>query len=184
VLPHDPARARALLAEAGYPNGFSMTFHATNNRYINDSRLAQAMVQMWQRIGVKAELDAMPSAAFFGRRGKRDFSVAMGGWGTDAGETLNFFRTWLASTDPARGVGGSNYGGWSDAAFDRDVNAALVQMDPPARSALLQAAGRRALEQMPVIPVHFESATWGLRAGLAYPGRVDQTTLATEISPK
>jgi len=184
VLPHDPARARALLAEAGYPNGFSMTFHATNNRYINDSRLAQAMVQMWQRIGVKVELDAMPSAAFFGRRGKRDFSMAMGGWGTDAGETLNFFRTWLATTDAARGVGGSNYGGWSDAAFDRDVNAALVQMDPPARSTLLQSAGRRALEQMPVIPLHFESATWGMRANLAYPGRVDQTTLATEISPK
>jgi peptide/nickel transport system substrate-binding protein len=184
VLPYDPARARALLAEAGYPNGFGMTFHATNNRYINDSRLAQAIVQMWQRIGVKAELDAMPSAAFFGRRGKRDFSVAMGGWGTDAGETLNFFRTWLASTDPSRGVGGSNYGGWSDPGFDGQVNAALVQMDPPARSALLQSASRRALEQMPVIPVHFESATWGMRAHLAYPGRVDQTTLATEISPK
>lgn len=184
VLPYDPARARALLAEAGYPNGFSMTFHATNNRYINDSRLAQAMVQMWQRVGVKVELDAMPSAAFFGRRGKREFSMAMGGWGTEAGETLNFFRTWLGTTDPARGVGGSNYGGWSDAAFDRELNAALVQMDPPARSTLLQAAGRRALEQMPVIPVHFESATWGLRAGLSYPGRVNQTTLATEISPK
>jgi peptide/nickel transport system substrate-binding protein len=184
VLPYDPAKARALLAEAGYPNGFNMTFHATNNRYINDSRLAQAMVQMWQRIGVKAELEAMPSAAFFGRRGKREFSAAMGGWSTDAGETLNFFRTWLSTTNAAEGLGTSNYGGWSDAEFDRDVNAALVQMDPPARAALLQSAGRRALAQMPVIPVHFESATWGMRATLAYPGRVDQTTLATEISPK
>ncbi|EHL97026.1 ABC transporter, substrate-binding protein, family 5 [Acetobacteraceae bacterium AT-5844] len=184
VLPHDPAKARALLAEAGYPNGFSMTFHATNNRYINDSRLAQAMVQMWQRIGVKVELSAMPSAAFFGRRGKREFSAAMGGWSTDAGETLNFFRTWLSTTDMAKGLGTSNYGGWSDAEFDRDVNAALVEMDPPARARLLQAAGRRALEQMPVIPVHFESATWAMRAGFTYPGRVDQTTLATEISPK
>ena len=184
VLPYDPARAKALLAEAGYAEGLSLTFHATNNRYVNDGRLAQAIVQQWQRVGVRAELEAMPAVSFFARRGKRDFSVAMGGWGTEADETLNFFRTWLITTDAPRGLGTSNYGGWSDPAFDRSVGDAMAEMNPEPRAALLRAAGERALDQMPVIPLHFESAVWAMRAGLRYTGRVDQTTLATEVSPR
>jgi peptide/nickel transport system substrate-binding protein len=182
VLPYDPARAKELLKQAGYPDGFSFTFHATNNRYINDARLAQVLAQFWQRIGVKVELDAMPSSVFFGRRGKREFSVSMGGWGSDAAETLMFFSTWLMSTDRERGLGTSNYGGWSDARFDELAGRAKVTMDDATRIDLLRQAGQVALEQMPVIPIQFESAVWAFRKGLAYPGRVDQTTMATEVT--
>jgi peptide/nickel transport system substrate-binding protein len=183
VLPYDPARARALLAEAGYKDGFALTFSATNNRYINDSRLAQAIAQYWQRIGVKVELDAMPASVFFTRRGRRELSVAMGGWSADSAETLLFFRTWLVSSDPAKGVGTSNYGGWSHAGFDAAMQQAMSTMDPAARATLLQQASRIAVAEMPVVPVHFESAVWALRRGLRYPGRVDQTTMATDIQP-
>jgi peptide/nickel transport system substrate-binding protein len=182
VLPYDPAKARELLKQAGYPEGFSFTFHATNNRYINDARLAQVLAQFWQRIGVTVQLDAMPSSVFFGRRGKKEFSVAMGGWGSDAAETLMFFRTWLMSTNREKGDGTSNYGGWSDPDFDALANRAKVTMDDAARIELLRQASRVALEQMPVIPVQFESAVWAFRKGLSYPGRVDQTTMATEVT--
>ncbi|MBI0535169.1 ABC transporter substrate-binding protein [Roseomonas sp. KE2513] len=182
VLPYDPARARALLAEAGFPEGFALTFHATNNRYVNDSRVAQAVSQYWQRIGVKVELDAMPSATFFTRRARREFSVAMGGWSADAPETLLFLQLWLATSDAARGMGSSNYGGWSDPTFDAPVREAATTMDPAARAGLLRTAGRVALEAMPVAPLYFESAAWASRRGFRYPGRVDQTTLATEVS--
>jgi peptide/nickel transport system substrate-binding protein len=184
VLPYDPARARALLAEAGFPQGFSLTFHATNNRYVNDARLAQAIAQYWQRVGVRVELETVPSATFFTRRARKEFSVAMGGWSADAAETLLFLQLWLASPDPSRGFGSSNYGGWSDPDFDRAVREAASTMDPAARASLLQQAGRMALERMPVAPVHFESATWASRRGFRYPGRVDQTTLAAEVTPE
>lgn len=183
VLPYDPARARALLAGAGYPQGFAMTFHATNNRYINDARLAQVLAQFWQRVGVKVELDAMPSSVFFGRRGKREFSVSMGGWSADAAETLMFFRSWLMTLDRERGLGTSNYGGWSEPRFDAPAQKAMATMDDAARAALLREAGKVALEQMPVIPVHFENAVWAFRKGLSYAGRVDQTTFAAEVRP-
>jgi peptide/nickel transport system substrate-binding protein len=52
-LPFDPARARALLAEAGYPNGFEVTLDCPNNRYINDEQICQAIAAMWARIGVR-----------------------------------------------------------------------------------------------------------------------------------
>lgn len=183
IMPYDPVRARALLQEAGYGQGFGLTFHATNNRYINDARLAQVLAQFWQRIGVKVELDAMPSSVFFGRRGKREFSVAMGGWSADAAETLMFFRSWLMTTDRARGIGTSNYGGWSEPRFDAPSQQAMVTMDAAARDALLRQASTVALEQMPVIPLHFENAVWAFRKGLAYGGRVDQTTFAAEVRP-
>ncbi|HEY4251176.1 MAG TPA: ABC transporter substrate-binding protein [Roseomonas sp.] len=179
----DPARARALLAEAGYPNGFSITLHATNNRYVNDARIAQTIAQYFTRIGVRTEVDAMPSSAFFTRRGRREFSVAMGGWSADANETLLFIRSWLGTMDRDRGVGMSNYGSWSNADFDRVANVALTTMDADARAGLLRQAGAIALEQMPVIPLHFESAVWAFRRGITYPGRVDQTTLAAEVRP-
>ncbi|MGG5823728.1 ABC transporter substrate-binding protein [Falsiroseomonas sp. HW251] len=184
VLPYDPARARVLLAEAGYPNGFSVTLHATNNRYVNDGRIAQALAQYFTRIGVRTEVDAMPSNVYFTRRARRDFSVPMGGWSASAEETLLFFRTWMVTTDRDRGVGTSNYSGWSDAEFDRPAMASLTTMDDAARDGLLRDASRVALDRMAVIPIHFESAVWAFRRGLTYQGRMDQTTLAQEIRPE
>jgi peptide/nickel transport system substrate-binding protein len=184
VLPYDPARARALLAEAGYPNGFSLTLHATNNRYINDARVAQALAQYLTRIGVRTEVDAMPSNVYFGRRARREFSVPMGGWAAGAEETLLFFRTWLVTSNREAGVGGSNYGNWSDAAFDRPAMTALTTMDNAERERLLREAGRIALDRMPVLPIHFESAVWASRRGFAMEGRMDQRTLAQDIRPE
>lgn len=184
VLPYDPARARALLAEAGYPNGFSLTLHATNNRYVNDSRIAQALGQYFTRIGVRTEVDAMPSNVFFSRRARRDFSVPMGGWAASAEETLPFFRIWVATLNRERGIGTSNYAAWSDPEFDTSALTALTTMNDAERSRLLQAASRRALEQMPILPIHFESAVWAFRRGLTFGGRMDQTTMAQEIRPE
>lgn len=181
-LAYDPARARALLAEAGYPDGIALTLHATNNRYVNDGPLTQAIVQQWQRVGVKAALETLPSVAYFPRRGKKEFSVAMGGWSTEAGETLAYFRIWLATPDEKQGFGGSNYGGWSDPAFDAAVRAANGTMDETRRAAFLREAGARALDQMPVAPLHFEGAVWAMRAGLRYPGRPDQATRAIDVT--
>ena len=151
---------------------------------MNDARIAQALGQYFTRIGVRAEVDAMPSNVFFGRRARRDFSVPMGGWAANAEETLLFFRIWVASLDRDRGIGTSNYSGWSDPAFDAEAIPALTTMDDQARDRLLQSASRRALDQMPVLPIHFESAVWAFRRGLTFEGRMDQTTLAQEISPE
>ena len=78
-------------------------------------------------------------------------------------------------------MGMSNYGGWSDAAFDAPARAAQQAMDDGERDRLMREASRIALKQMPVIPLHFESGVWAFRKGLAFAGRVDQTTPAAEI---
>src|SRR5207302_10217243 len=47
---YDPEAAKKLLAEAGYPNGFGLTIHSPNNRYVNDAKVAQAVAQMLARV--------------------------------------------------------------------------------------------------------------------------------------
>ncbi|WP_245259116.1 ABC transporter substrate-binding protein [Salinarimonas rosea] len=182
ALEYDPDRARELLAEAGYPDGFSVTFHATNDRYINDAQVAQAVAQFLTRIGIDTELDAMTRSIFFSRRSGREFSLSMGGWGSDTGEASSFLRQWVPTTDDVAGLGGSNYGGWSDPEFDVVLREAIATMDDAEREALLQQAGARVLEQMPYIPLHYESTIWAFRSDLDYQGRADQYTLATAIT--
>jgi peptide/nickel transport system substrate-binding protein len=183
AIPFDPARARALLAEAGYPNGFAITLHATNDRYINDGQIAQAIAQMLTQIGIRTEVDAMTRSIFFGRRARREFSVAMGGWGSGTGEASSFLRYWVATNDRAAGLGGSNYGGYSDPEFDRILKEAIATLDDGRRATLLQQAVTRAIERVPYIPIHFESSIWAHRAGLQVTGRTDQRTLATSVVP-
>ncbi len=79
---YDPEGAKKLLAEAGYPNGFTMTLATPNNRYINDEQVAQACAQMFSRIGVTTRVDAMPLAVYLGKARTQEFGVALLGWGS------------------------------------------------------------------------------------------------------
>lgn len=182
-LKYDPAAAKQLLAQAGYPDGFSMTLAATNDRYINDAAVAQAVAQYLSRVGIKTDVNAMTRSVFFPQRAKREFSFAMGGWGSDTGEASSFLTYWVTSLDKERGLGTSNYGGFSDPEFDKVFRQAITTVDPAQREKLLQQSVRRALEQLPSIPLHFESSTWASRGDIDYEGRADQLTLAASARP-
>jgi peptide/nickel transport system substrate-binding protein len=58
----DVAKAKALLAEAGYPNGFTVTLHTPNDRYVNDEAISTAVAGFLGRIGIKTEVSARPIA--------------------------------------------------------------------------------------------------------------------------
>jgi peptide/nickel transport system substrate-binding protein len=162
------------LAEAGYPDGFALTLAATNDRYINDAKVAQALGQFLTRIGIKVNVDVMPQTVFFPSRPKRLFSLSLGGWGL--GEASTILRTFIASTDAERGMGTSNYGGYSSAAFDKVLGAALVDMDETRREGELAEAARIALEDDALIPLYWETTVWAYKDRYRYAGRVDQLT--------
>ena len=73
--PYQPDRAKALLAEAGFPNGLRVTINGPNDRYVNDAKIIQAVAQMWQRIGVQTTVEAMPWNTFVARAGKQEVRV-------------------------------------------------------------------------------------------------------------
>ena len=116
--PYEPERAKALLAEAGFPKGLRVTIHGPNDRYVNDAKIIQAVAQMWQRIGVQTTVDAMPWNTFIARAGKQEFSIFLLGWGVGSGEGLNPLRAQLATWNPSRGLGTANRGRYSNPAVD------------------------------------------------------------------
>ncbi len=180
---YDPEGAKRLLAEAGYPNGFTLTIHGPNNRYINDANVAQAIAQFYSRAGIEAKVETMPSSVYFTRATKGEFGYMLLGWGTESGEQGSSLRSLLATFDPAKGMGVTNRGRYSNAAFDQQVNEALVTMDDKKRETMIQAAAETAMNDTALIPIHYEVSTWATAKGFNYTPRTDQYTLATGLKP-
>lgn len=182
-LAYDPARARRLLADAGYPNGFTLTMGTPSDRYVNDEKVAQAVAQMFSRIGIRTTIDASTSSIYFSRARRGEFSVSLQGWGPATGEMSSPLKSVIATPDIARGLGTYNYGGYSNPLADELLGRALVTIDDKDREGLLGKAMKAAMDDFAVIPLHHELATWALRAGLSYKARADQFTLAAEVTP-
>ena len=180
---YDPEGAKKLLAEAGYPNGFTMTIHGPNNRYINDDKVAQAIAQFYSRAGIEAKVETMPSSVYFTRATKGEFGYMLLGWGTESGEQGSSLRSLLATHDPAKGMGVTNRGRYSNPAFDKQVSDALVTMDDKKRESMIQQAAETAMNDTALIPVHYEVSTWATARGYKYTARTDQYTLAMDLKP-
>ena len=61
---YDPERAKELLAEAGYPDGFSMKIEAPTGRYTMDAEISQAIVAMLSQVGITVDLQLLESSAY------------------------------------------------------------------------------------------------------------------------
>ncbi len=182
---YDPAAAKKLLAEAGYPNGFGLTLHAPNNRYINDAAVAQAVAQFLSRGGIPTKLETMPSNVFFSRGSKLEFSFLLAGWGADSGEVSSPLRSLLATFDAKQGMGAANRGRFSDPGVDALLTQAMTTIDDTKRGIMLARATEKAVgELMGIVPLHYEVSTWATRQGISYRARADQYTLAYDVRPE
>ena len=180
---YDPAQAKKLLADAGYPTGFSITLGTPNGRYINDLKVAQAIAAMWSRIGIKTEVEATAPPVFFKNRDEFKYSAYLAGWGSDSGEMSNPLRSLVATPNRERGMGGTNRGRYSNPAMDAKLEEAMRTIDDKKREALLQEASKLVISDNGVLPLHFELSVWAMRKDLTYVGRADQATLAQFVGP-
>lgn len=180
----NPDGAKKLLAEAGYPDGFQVTLHAPNNRYVNDEKIAQTIAQMWSKAGVRTKVEALPISVFASHSRKGTYSAGLFGWGTMTGEMSNPLRALLACPDPEKGMGGFNSGRYCNPEMDKQLSKALHTVDNGARARLLQEASATALNDVALIPIHLQVNTWATRKGIVYTPRVDEGTLAYEFRPQ
>jgi peptide/nickel transport system substrate-binding protein len=172
AVPYDPARAKRLLAEAGYPNGFETQLLCPNNRYVNDERICTALAAMFAKVGVRVSLVLLPRAQFFQKVDQTDFSMHLYGWGgapTDPGLVLGPV---LHSYD-GKGRGDFNSGRYSDPELDRIIQASEVEMDPAKRSALMEQALQRVRANVYTIPLHRQVIPWAVRKGVTVFHRPD-----------
>jgi peptide/nickel transport system substrate-binding protein len=178
--PYDPAAAKKLLAEAGYPNGFAITMDCPNNRYVNDEAICQAVVVMLNRIGVKATLNAMPKAKFFEKAGptdKYDSSFNLLGWTPGSFDSWNVLANITHCRD-ANGKGGPfNYGGYCNPKVDALADKILVEVDTKKRDDMIAQAFRMIHDDAGLIPLHQQALAWGVSRKIKIVQRADNQIL-------
>jgi peptide/nickel transport system substrate-binding protein len=180
----DVEKAKALLKEAGYPNGFTMVLGTPNGRYINDSKVAQTLAAMWTRVGVKTTIDANAPAVFFKNRDSYAYSAYLAGWGTATGEMSNTLNSLLVTPNKEKGVGTTNRSRYSNPEMDKLVEASASMMNDADRAAALAKASEIAMADYAMLPIHFEHSVWAMKKDVSFKGRADQQTMvqyATQV---
>jgi peptide/nickel transport system substrate-binding protein len=177
----DRREARRLLTEAGFPNGFRLTLSTPNDRYPNDSRVSQAVAQMWTRVGVQTEVDAIPFAVLSGKAVRQELAVWLLGWGNGnpSSPMVNLFST----ADKGKGLGGYNNGRYSSPDFDALVSKTLSTMDAADRERLFVASSKFASEDVAFIPLFFINNYWATKRSIVLEARPDTYTMLTGARP-
>jgi peptide/nickel transport system substrate-binding protein len=172
----DVEGAKKLLAEAGFPNGFGLTLHGPNNRYVQDDAILQTIAQMLGRVGIAVKVEAMPAAVFFPRNNRGDFSFSMSGWIPDSGEASSPLRAILATKNKDKGFGAFNANGYSNARLDQLVEKAMETLNDAERDKLLQQATGLAMADQAIAPLHHQVNMWATRKAVKASGRSDERT--------
>lgn len=181
--PYDPEGAKALLAEAGYPDGFTISLTTSNNDS-QRARAAQAVGQMWTRVGVRTEIETMPHAVFIPRSNDFEFGHMIHSWGTSTGEAAYTLRGIAGTRDMDNGSGTSNRGRYSSKAVDDLVAEASGTADDDAREALLfQAMDIVIRQDYGLLPLYSPKATWASNTSVVYVPSKANITSAVFATP-
>jgi peptide/nickel transport system substrate-binding protein len=181
---YDPDGAKKLLAAAGYANGFAMTIHGPNNRYVNDDQIMQTVAQMLTRVGIQTRVETMPMSVYLARARKLEFSFAMLGWGASTAEASSPLRAHLVTYIPEKGWGEFAWGRYANQKVNDLLDKALATIDDKQREKQIQEAVTIAMTELGIIPIHHQINTWATRKGVAYTPRIDEYTLAHLFRPQ
>jgi peptide/nickel transport system substrate-binding protein len=179
----DVEKAKALMEEAGYGDGFTMTLDATNNRYVNDGQIAQSLASMLAKIGVTLQLNVMPKSNFWGyiRVPSPNSSFIMSGWDVPSGDAGSMYSALFYSRDKKEGFGEVNRGSYSNAEVDALIDKADSTANIDERDAALQEATKLLMQDIPMIPVHYEQDIYAVRDGVTMEPRTDKFLWAYEM---
>ena len=164
-LPYDPAAAKRLLAEAGYPSGFEVGMNCPNDRYVNDAKICQAVAANLARIGVRINLQAEAKVTYFPKILRRQTSFYLLGWtpGTyDAHDVLSA----LIATPNEQGQGQFNLGSYRNARVDALTAAVQSETDSARRNALIREALALHAKDIGHIPLHQQALAWGMKKNI------------------
>ncbi len=175
-LPYDVEAAKKLLAEAGYPSGFELTMNCSNDRYVNDSEICQAVAANLSRVNVKVNLVAESKGTYFPKVLKRDTSFYILGWVPatyDAHNTLNS----LIHCPDGKGAGIFNLGNYCNEAVDQLIVKIQSETNKARRDAMIKEAFKLHASDVGHIPLHQQLLAWGVS------NKVELTQFADNFMP-
>jgi peptide/nickel transport system substrate-binding protein len=162
----DIAKAKALLAEAGYPNGFEVTLDCSNDRYIADEQICVALSSMYAKIGVKVNVFARTKVKFFSDIAYPDYKTSfyMLGWTPSTYDADNVIRDHIASRSMKLSVG--NATGYSNPKVDQLEAQISQELDAKKRQAMIDEVIKIVQSDLPLIPLHQQGITWAARTNI------------------
>jgi len=160
----DIAKAKALLAEAGYPDGFSVTLDTPNNRYVNDEAISTAVVGMLGQAGIKVTLASRPIAQHSPliQNGETDFYLL--GWGVPTFDSAYVFNDLIHTK--AGHYGAYNPGGYSNPELDAKIESLGTETDVAKRNATIAEIWATVQADRVLLPIHNQVLAYATRKGL------------------
>ncbi len=173
---YDPALSKKLLAEAGYPEGFTVGMDCPNNRYVNDEKICQAVASMLAKVGVKVDLLAQPKSKYFAKvtaSGGYNTPFYLLGWTPGSMDVYNVFMNLIACRDKARNMGKYNIGGYCNRRIDELTNLIAGETDPKKRQAYIDEGAAILKKEYGYIPLHQQPLSWGVSEKVSVAQRAD-----------
>lgn len=180
----DVAKAKSLLAEAGYPNGFSITLHCPNDRYINDEGICQAAVGMLGQIGIKINLVSQSKSIHFTLIQKQppesDFFLL--GWGVPPYDSDYIFSFLYHTRSGSRG--GWNAMRYSDADVDKKIQSLSSEIDLSKRNATIADLWKKLKDETLYIAIHHQTLAYAMKKDVDIPVHPDNNVWIKNVAIK
>lgn len=178
----DPAQAKALLAEAGYPGGFGITIASSNDRFPGDADLAQALGQMLTRGGLKVnKVEVFPYNVYSKAASAGDYGAFVFSLGASTPNSAPLLQSLLHSYDKEAGKGAFNRMRFSDPEFDKQLDATTAEFDEAKRAQMLEQATTTVFAETPIVPLYWQKNHWATRDGLVIEGGLSEDTMAQDV---
>jgi len=164
-LPFDPAAAKKLLAEAGYPNGFEVGMNCPNDRYVNDAAICQAVAAMLAKIDVKVNLMVETKVTYFPKILSRDTSFYLLGWTPASYDAHNQIFAILMSPGPS-GRGQFNLGSYVNKRIDELGPQIASELEQQKREAMIHELYKIHADDIGHIPLHQQALAWAMKKNI------------------
>ncbi len=176
----DIERAQALLAEAGYPDGFSVTLDTPNNRYVNDEAISQAVAGMLGRIGINVTLASRPVAQHSPLVTNNETDFYLLGWGVPTFDSAYVFNDLVHTKEGSYGA--YNGGLYSNPELDEKIRSLGTEVDTEVRNATIAEIWEAVKNERVLLPIHNQVLAYAMRDGIDLAVHPENQPLMTGVT--
>lgn len=156
-LTFDPEKARALLAEAGFPNGEGFPIFSLLISRPSARASSEAVQAMWSKyLNIRVNIQNMDWGSYISAQQSLNFDMASAGWVGDYLDPTTFLNLWTPGN-------GNNNTGWSDPRYQALLAQAALKSEPAERFALFREAEELLMDAQPILPISFYTRNYLLR---------------------
>ena len=181
---YNPEKAKSLLAEAGYPDGFSFGLKCPNDRYINDEALCRAAASMFAAVGMNAELSTGPVRDYWPQLREDSFDMYLLGWSPGTFDMEHPIRFLMSTPNSEKKLGSWNFGGYSNARVDELLPGIQREVDPAARQAMVDEVVAITQAEVAYIPLYTQPLIWAAKDNVAMTQRADNFFMLRWVTVK